>query len=170
MFLFHRSLNFVGKNISGKELLKVAILISILICVGHLLLGSNPIVVLLSVFIIIIGTVPLSITGFLNIGALFVFLVAFRYVDFASVAKLLMFQSLDSNLYRPIEAFLAVLLSLIGYLFAFFISNEMRVGKPLLKPVQKERQLFIISILSALVGGLAWLGKIESVNMTGNWS
>ena len=166
IFLFHRSFNVAEKNISGKEPLKLAILISFLLCIGHLLLGSGPIVVFLSVFIIILGTVPLSISGFFNIGAVFVFLVAFRYVDFASVAKLFMLQSLDSNLCQPIEAFFAVLLSLIGYLVAFFVAREMRIGKSLLKPVLKEGQLFIISILSAVVGSLAWFGKIESVNMT----
>ena len=161
---FNFSIKGSEKSITGKELLKVTIMLSIILSIFHLLLGSTIIVVIISLFIIIIGTIPISIVGYLNISAVFIFLVAFRYVDFASVAKLLMLQPLDSNLYQPVEAFFAVLVGLIGYLIAFLVSTTIKVGKPLLKPVLKTRQLFIISILSALIGGIAWLGKVNAVN------
>ena len=167
-FHFDFQFDVVGQNNNGKWLLKLSILTSLLICIGHLFLGSNTIVVLLAMLIIILGTVPIAIAGYFQISALFIFFVAFRYVDFATVAKLSMLQPLDSNLYQPVEAFLAVLLGLSGYLIAFLISVTIPVGKPLLKKVLCERQLLIISIVSAFIGGIAWLGKINAVNEIAN--
>ena len=164
LFPFKFSISDKEKDITGKDLLKVAFMLSITLSVFHLLLGSNFVVVLLSIFIIIIGTIPISIVGYLNIGSVFVFLVAFRYVDFPTIAKLLMLQPLDSNLYQPLEAFFAVLVGLIGYLIAFFASNTINVGKPFLRPLLKTKQLLIISIFSALIGGVAWSGKINAIN------
>ena len=153
-----------GSKIRDKKLFRIIVMASVLLCIGHLLLGSNLVVVAIAFIIIIIGAVPIATTGFLRVGALLVLFVAFRYVDFATIAKFLMLQPLDSNLHQPIEAFFAVLLGLTGYLIAFFATSIQPLGKPLLKPILKEGQLFVISIISAVIGGASWVGKIKAVN------
>lgn len=153
-----------GSKIRDKKLFRIMVMASVLLCIGHLLLGSNLVVVAIAFIIMIIGAVPIATTGFLRVGALLVLFVAFRYVDFATIAKFMMLQPLDSNLHLPIEAFFAVLLGLTGYLIAFFVSSLEFVGKPLLKPILKERQLLMISIFSALIGSASWVGKIKTVN------
>lgn len=162
--LFYYQKSIVVSKTEQEKLLWAAVATFALLSIIHLLLGSNPIVVVIAFLIMMIGIVPVKIAGIRSIGALFVLLVAFRYVDFAVFAKFLMLQPLDSNLRQPIESFFAVLLGLTGYLIAFYISSLIYVGRPLLNPVLMERKLLIISILAALIGGAAWFGKIAAVN------
>ena len=100
--LSYRHVSITGSKISDKKLLKVIVMASVLLCIGHLLLGSNVVVVTIAFIIMIIGVVPIATTGSLRIGALLVLFVAFRYVDFAAMVKFLMLQPIDSNLHQPI--------------------------------------------------------------------
>ena len=162
--LFGKTTSQAGPLVSDKKL-GIAVLMSfVLISTGHIMLGANFVVVAIAFTVVMLGIVPVNVTNSRCIGALFILVVAFRYVGFAAIAKLMMMQPLDSNLDQPIEAFFAVLLGLAGYLIAFFISSIKSIGKPLLKPVFMEKKLLIISILGALIGGVSWFGQIVAIN------
>ena len=75
----------------------------VLISTGHIMLGANFVVVAIAFTVVMLGIVPVNVTNSRCIGALFIFVVAFRYVGFATIAKLLMLQRLDSNLDLPLE-------------------------------------------------------------------
>ncbi len=127
-------------------------IIGIIGVAAHLALGADPLVVCLSVLTVLVGIYPLWRYGFLNIGALLVLLVMFRYVGFPLIGKLLFLQPLDSNLDQPLGAFAVVLIGVSAYTGAFITLSRLNVRRTMLKPVTDPRQLRRISMLAMVIG------------------
>ena len=94
----------------SRKLARLAFIAILVPAVFHIALGADPLVVFLAFLTVLIGVYAIARPGILNIGAVLVFLVTFRYVGFPMIAKLFMGQPLDSNLYDPLGSFLAVFL------------------------------------------------------------
>lgn len=126
-----------------------------IIVVAHLILGSGIFIVAFAALTILVGIYPISLFGLLNVGVLVTTLVAFRYVGFPFVIKLVMGQPLQSNLEQPLSSFAIVLVGVLAYLAAFLLAVKTPVGRPFLQPVADSAQLRRISIGAFAVGGLA---------------
>jgi hypothetical protein len=120
--------------------------------VAHLFIGADPIVVIVAGLTFMLSICPIALCGFLNLGAVLMALVGFRYVGFPIFAKLAMGQPLNSNLLDPEGAFVTVLLGMVGYLAAFACALKLPVGRPVLKPAGSEVEMGRISFLAAIVG------------------
>jgi hypothetical protein len=71
-------------------------------------------------------------------------------------SKTLHGQSLESNLYEPLSAFLTVATGTVGLSLALVLACATPVGRPLLRPTSNQRRLFTLSWGSFLLGTLAW--------------
>ena len=136
----------------GRILIKAGGIFTGLACAMHLLLGSDPIAVCLAGLAVLISIFPIAFYGFLNIGAVLIALVGFRYVGFPLFAKLSMGQPLDTYLLDPVGSFGVVLMGGLGYLSAFLAGSGFSVGRPFLKPSASYLILGRISFLAAVVG------------------
>ena len=136
----------------SKLLVKALCLMTAIACILHIVIGTHPIVVCIAGLNVLLFAYPIYVCGFLNIGAVLIAMVGFRYTGFPIFAKLIMIQPLDTNLLDPLGSFGVVLLGLIGYLIAFHTSIKFSIGKPLLKPTINESSLRRISFLSAIIG------------------
>ncbi|WP_155304553.1 hypothetical protein [Desulfosarcina widdelii] len=139
----------------GRLLAKGGGIFTVLVCVLHIAIGADPLVACLAGLAVIISIYPIAIHGFLNIGAVLIAMVGFRYVGFPFFAKLTMGQPLDTYLLDPAGSFWVVLLGLQGYLFAFSVASNLPVGRPALKLVTSNATLARISFLAAIIGIMA---------------
>ena len=133
--------------------------------VVHIALGSDPLIPALAIFTMALGIWPLARFGLLNIGALLVFLVAFRHVGFPLFAKLAMGQALDSHLDQPLAAFGAVAAGVSAYLGALVIADKVKSGAPILKPITDPRMLRRLSYTAFAVGfgaNVEWALRVGS--------
>jgi hypothetical protein len=137
----------------------------------HVAIGADPLVSALAIIAMTLGMAPLIRFGVWNIGAFLIFLVAFRYVGFPLFAKLAVNQALDTNLDKPLVAFLAVTVGVFAYFTAFMMVNRIKVGLPLLRPVTTPHLLRRLSVLAFLVGFAANIEFALRVNLqTGSWN
>jgi hypothetical protein len=134
-------------------------------------MGADPLVSLFAVLAMALGLALIAKFGVWNIGAVLVFLVAFRYVGFPLFAKLALAQALDTNLTQPLAAFIAVTVGVFAYFLAFIMVNKINVGLPLLRPVATPHLLRRLSFLAFVVGFTANLELALRVNVqTGAWN
>lgn len=145
-------LNLAPTTRQGHLLVKAGSIITGLACALHLVLGANPIVVCAAGLTVLLSIYPLALYGFLNIGAVLIALVGFRYVGFPLVAKLAMGQALNTNLMDPLGSFGVVLLGVSGYLAALLLASNRSVGRPFLQPAANNAELGRISFLAAVIG------------------
>ena len=136
----------------GRMFLKVAAILVAIAAGCHLIMGAGFVSVLFCVAAILLSLFPLAFLGPLNIAAILVALVGFRYVGFPLFAKLAMGQSLDTYLLDPIGSFGVVLVGVLGYGIALLISSRLPLGRPLLKPIYSQAVLSRISFLAAAIG------------------
>jgi hypothetical protein len=136
----------------GRLLVEAEAIITGLACVLHLMLGADPVIVLAAGLTVILTIYPLARYGFLDLGAVLIFLVGFRYVGFPLVAKLAFGQALDTYLLDPVGSFGVVLLGVLGYLAAFGGGTTIAVGRPLLQPTARNKVLGRIAFLGAVIG------------------
>jgi hypothetical protein len=136
----------------GRLLVKGWCILIGLSCVFHIALGADLIVVCPAGLAALLSIYPIAIYGFLNIGAVLVALVAFRYVGFPLLAKLAMGQPLDTYLLDPAGSFEVVLIGLLGYLVALLMASYFSVGRPFLQPTSNKAILGRISFLAAVIG------------------
>ena len=101
----------------------------------------------------VLGMVPIIRFGVWNIGAILIFLVAFRHVGFPLFAKLGLGQALDTNLDQPMASFTAVTVGVFAYFLAFMLVNNLNVGLPLLRPVTTPN-LLRRPLVPCLFGGI----------------
>ncbi len=118
----------------------------------HIAIGADPFVSTLAVIAMALGMVPIIRFGVWNIGAILIFLVAFRHVGFPLFAKLALGQALDTHLDQPLASFTAVTVGVFAYFLAFMLVNNINVGLPLLRPVTTPHLLRRLSFLAFLVG------------------
>ena len=121
-------------------------------CILHIALGADPIVVCSAGLALLLSIYPIAIYGFLNIGAVLIALVGFRYVGFPLLAKLAMGQPLDTYLLDPVGSFGVVLLGLLGYLPPCSWLHNFSVGRPFLQTTTNKAMLGRISFIAAAIG------------------
>jgi hypothetical protein len=148
-------LNLTPATRQGRMLVKGGGILTGLACVLHIVLGADPIVVCLAGLTVLLSIYPIAIYGFLNLGALLMALVGFRYVGFPLLAKLAMGQPLDTYLLDPVGSFGVVFLGFLGYLTALFMAANFSVGRPCLQLTSNKAMLGRISFLAAAVGIVA---------------
>ena len=136
----------------GRMFLKVAAVLVVLAAGCHLIMGAGFASVFFCVAAILLSLFPLAFLGPLNVAAILVALVGFRYVGFPLFAKLAMGQSLDTYLLDPIGSFGVVLVGVLGYGIALLISSRLPLGRPLLEPIYSQAALSRISFLAAAIG------------------
>jgi len=136
----------------GRLFLKIATILVLLVTGCHLIMGAGFASVLFCAAAVILSLLPLAYLGPLNIAAVLVALVGFRYVGFPLFAKLAMGQALDTYLLDPIGSFGVVLVGIVGYCIALALSANLPVGRPLLEPISNRVILGRISFLAAVVG------------------
>ena len=137
----------------------------------HVAMGSDPLVPLLAIIAMAMGIMSITGFGVMNIGAVLVFFIAFRYVGFPLFAKLFFGQALDTNLENPLSAFLAVAIGVFAYFIGFIFINRVDIGLPLLRPVTQHCLLRRISYFSFLIGCVAHLENAFRVNLlTSAWN
>jgi len=136
----------------GRVLVIVGGILTFSTCVLHVFMGANLLVILVAGFALILSIYPLALYGVFNIGALLVALVGFRHIGFPIFAKLAMGQPLDSNLTDPLGAFGVALMGVAAYLISLLMASELRLGRPLLRPMNERLSLARISSLAALIG------------------
>ena len=136
----------------GRMLVKVGGILTGLACILHLALGANPIVVFTAGLTVLLSIYPVAIYGFLDLGAVLVSLVGFRYVGFPLFAKLAMGQPLDTYLLDPLGSYGVVLLGLLGYLAALSMTKHFSVGQPFLQLANNKAMLGRISFMAAAIG------------------
>jgi hypothetical protein len=138
---------------------------------AHVAIGADPLIVSFAIIAVALGIAPVIKFGAWNLGAVLVFLVAFRYIGFSLFAKLSLGQALDTNLDQPLFAFAAVALGVFAYFLAFMIINDIKVGLPLLRRVNEPHLLLYLSSLAFLVGFAANLENALRVNLqTDAWN
>ena len=139
----------------GRQIFKIMAAMLLFVSLGHLLLGSNPWVVLMGTTATLLSLLPFAYFGIFNLASVLMALVGFRYVGFPLFVKLTLGQPLDTNLLEPKGSFGLVLLGIIGYLAAFMIATRLSVGRPLLQPTSQKRFVGRISTLAAVIGIVA---------------
>ncbi len=147
----------------GRQVAKIAFGVCIPLAFVHIALGGSPLISALALTTVFLGVRPVARYGVLNIGALLIFLVVFRYVGFPLVGKLMFGQPLDSNLSQPLGSFLVVLLGVLAYLAALKLASIVQVGKRILRPVLDSHRLRQLSIFAAAVG--VWANLAVALRM-----
>lgn len=138
-----------------RNAIEIALIVMGVAGAAHVALGSNPIVPAFAILTMALAMLPFVRYGVMNITAILLSLVAFRYVGFPLFGKLIMGQALDTNLDQPVVAYTAVLLGVVAYLGAVFLANRINVGTPLLKPLTEPRILRRLSYAAFVVGCIA---------------
>jgi hypothetical protein len=136
----------------GRLLVKVGGILTGLACLLHFVLGADPILVCIAGLSVLLSIYPVALYGFLNLGAVLISLVGFRYVGFPLIAKLAMGQPLDTYLLDPMGSFGVVFLGLLGYLAALFMATNISVDRPFLQQASGKAMLGRISLLAAAIG------------------
>ncbi|MBC2710772.1 MAG: hypothetical protein HGJ94_07155 [Desulfosarcina sp.] len=136
----------------GRLLVKGGGILTGIACVLHIALGADSIVACSAGLAVLLSIYPIAIYGFLNIGAVLIAIVGFRYVGFPILAKLAMGQPLDTYLLDPVGSYGVVLLGLLGYLSALFMASNFSVGRPFLQMASNKAILGRISFLAAAIG------------------
>jgi hypothetical protein len=167
---FARSLIF--NQVRPRRSIGVWVLLAFAACgLLHVAIGADPLISMLAVTTMVFGLAPIVRFGAWNIGAVLIFLVAFRYVGFPLFAKLALVQALDTHLDQPLAAFAAVAAGVFAYFLAFMMVNNIKVGLPLLRPVTTPHLLRRLSFLAFVVGFTANLELALRVNVqTGAWN
>jgi len=134
-----------------------ATLALVLGCVAaQVALGANPLVVVLGLIACIAGLVGYQLAGAYQSGAWLAFFFVLGNVIVALVAKTVLLQPLDSNLYAPLESFGVLAVGSIALLTAVLVSLAIPVGKPMFRSVADLRLLRSLSNSTFTLGGLFW--------------
>ena len=144
--------NFLPTRNQAQNIIIFTLFFAFCSCVTHLVIGADTLVICIAFTAFSLSLYPVYILGFLDIGAVLIALVGFRYVGFPIFAKLVFNQALDTNLYDPIGSFGITLIGIIGYLLAFQSTTHMPFRRPILTPNNGNKVLTKISILAAIIG------------------
>jgi len=126
-----------------------------LILIGHIIIGSSVFITAVAIFAVLIGFSGIIRYGTMDLAALMLLVIAFRYVGFPLLAKLILQQPLQSNLETPLKSFVVDAAGVLGYWLAFSWAHRIRVGKPLLQPSTNPRFLYRTSLWSYVIGTAA---------------
>jgi hypothetical protein len=142
----------------ARRKLPVLLVLCAIVMAAHMVLGSDPAVIWLAMLTIISCVWVVFHLGLLNITALLILLLVFRYIGFPLIGKLLFLQPLDSNLGQPFGSIASVFLGVSAYLFALMLVARMKIKKSILMPTTDHRQLNRISVVAMIIGCAANLG------------
>ncbi|MGR8998177.1 MAG: hypothetical protein ACU88J_03905 [Gammaproteobacteria bacterium] len=152
MILKRRLKEIAPDTNQGRMFLKIAGVLVTLAAVCHLIMGAGFASVFLCSVTVLLSLLPIAYLGPLNIAAVLIALVGFRYIGFPLFAKLAMGQALDTYLLDSTGAFGVVLVGVLGYGIALLISLRLPLGRPILSPISSQTALGRISFLAAAVG------------------
>lgn len=138
--------------------MRLLLIACLLVMAAHVVLGAGPAVVCLAMVTVAAGVGAAMHLGFLNIAALLILLVVFRYIGFPLIGKLLFLQSLDANLGQPLGSVASVLLGVSAYLSGLMLVAKMDVKRAVLVPTTNHRQLNRISVVAMAIGCAANFG------------
>jgi hypothetical protein len=138
------------------SLTRVTLAFVVLCAVVQVALGANLVVLALAIFSCVAGLVGFRIAGAYGSGAWLAFSVVLGNVIVALVAKTLLLQPLDSNLYAPLESFGVLATGSGTLLVALLISLTFPVGKPLFRSVRNPRLLRFVSHSTFALGTFFW--------------
>jgi hypothetical protein len=134
-----------------------ATLALVLGCVAiQVALGANLLVVSLALIACTAGLAGVRIVGAYQSGAWLAFLFVLGNVTVALVAKTVLFQPLDSNLYAPVASFVVLAAGSAALLIALIISLILPVGKPVLRSIKDLRLLRFLSTSTFALGTVFW--------------
>jgi hypothetical protein len=132
--------------------LRLLLAACLLVITAHVVLGARPAVVCLAIITVAAGVWAALQLGFLNIAALLILLVVFRYIGFPLIGKLVFMQPLDFNLEQPLGSVASILLGVSAYLLGLMLVAKMDVKRAVLVPTTDHRQLNCISVLAMAIG------------------
>jgi len=122
----------------------------------QVVLGANLVVLALAMVSCVAGLLGFRIAGAYRSAAWLAFFFVLGNVIVALLAKTVLFQRLDSNLYVPLESFAILAVGSVVLLIALLISLIIPVGKPLFRSVQNPRLLQFLSHSTFALGTLFW--------------
>jgi hypothetical protein len=132
-------------------------LLALVAALVQLWLGASPAVVGAALMAAIAGLIGFALLGAYNIGSWVALFYALGNVLIALYAKTLFGQSLGSNLYVPLNSFLAEATASIELLAALLLVRNLNVGRPLFKGVTDPRFLGFLSWACFGLGCTFWL-------------
>jgi hypothetical protein len=138
--------------------LRLLLIACLLVTTAHVVLGADPVVLCLAMLTVAAGVGAAMHLGYLNLAALLILLVVFRYIGFPLIGKLLFLQPLDSNMGQPLGSIASILLGVSAYLFALMLVAKMEIKRAVLVPTMDHRQLSRISVFAMAIGCAANIG------------
>ena len=144
-------------RLKGRRLATVLGALALASALVQLLLGASPAVVALSVIAAGVGLIGFAALGPYNVGAWLGLFYVLGNVLVALYAKTLLGQPLDSYLYAPLSAFLALAITSIALFAAMLLSRKVGLGRPLFSAVADPRLLRFLSWGCFGLGVIFWL-------------
>lgn len=135
---------------------RVTLALVALCVVVQIALGANLIVLALALVSCVAGIAGFRIAGAYRSAAWLAFFFVLGNVIVALVAKTVLLQSIDSNLYAPVESFAILAAGCVSLLIALLVSLTISVGKPLFRSVHNPRFLRFLSHSTFALGTLFW--------------
>jgi hypothetical protein len=147
-----------GRHLSldAKRIAWTLTITTLLAAVIQMLIAAAPLPLAVAVFSSLAGLAVFARAGAFNLGAWVVFFFVFGNVLVAIWTKTLLGQPLESNLYEPLSAFLAVATGTVALSLALVLARAAPVGRPLLRPTSNQRRLLVLSWGTFFLGAFAW--------------
>jgi hypothetical protein len=143
-------------SLDAKRIAWTLTIVTLVAAVIQILFAAELLPLVVAVVSSLAGLAVFAWAGAFNVGAWVLFFFVFGNVLVAIWSKTLLGQSLESNLYEPLGAFLAVATGTVALSVALVLARAAPVGRPLLRPTSSQRRLFTLSWGSFLLGALAW--------------
>jgi hypothetical protein len=122
----------------------------------QVIMGADLIVLALAVIACFAALAGFRICGAYNAAAWLAFFFVLGNVVIALIAKTVMLQPLESNLYAPIESFFVLVVGSVALLIAILIALVIPLGKPVFPAVRDPRLLRALSSWALFLGALFW--------------
>ena len=143
-------------QLKSAALARTTVTIAIACVVAQFALGAAPVVLALATIACLAGLAGFRIVGAHHAAGWLAFFFILGNVIVALVAKTILLQPLESNLYAPFDSFLVLTAGSVVLLIALLISLTIPVGKPLFRPVRDVRLLRWLSNSAFALGTMLW--------------
>jgi hypothetical protein len=130
--------------------------------VAQLFLGTNPVIVLMSVAAIAVTFIPLNLYG-RDLYSLLALLFGVRYVGVALIVKTFYGQALETNLYDPFPTYALTLLLMIVETTVILLARKLDPGTTLIPFPTDLRNLRRLAIIAYSIGfaGIVVVGRLQ---------
>lgn len=142
---------------AGWRLAACLALAAVAAALAQLMLGASFAVVVACLIVVALGLLGFLALGAYNLGSWLALFYVLGNALVALYAKTLLGQPLDSNLYAPIDSFLALVATSGGLLTALILVRRVSVGRPLFQGVSNPHFLAFLSWTCFGLGALVWL-------------